>query len=248
MKELNLVTNPTEEEKEKYGALYKEDVIKRLWAGNRDSENISTSFAVGSRIIRNRIFFVSEFMTCRERLSQFVNSCVTAPKIIDRQYNYMTCSYETNIKNRLYVVNSQIRQRSNLILFSRFLYPSVKGIRDLINQKKQIIEIRANAALRVLNDLEEKAGWRKTELFCLRIENTELFKKNNYFGVCFSGPSNWFDSPYSVSIFALICRIIRHRLKNFEKIVDFETYVETYRKQFPDIGRIWDLAADAKFV
>lgn len=246
LKTVTLVTQPTKEEKEKFAAREKNASIRHLYA-SRDV--LQTSFLIGSRIAKSKIYAISEFMTCRERMTQFINSCVSAKtKMLEKQYNYATNVFEYNIPNPAYYAARQMRSRSNLMILGRFPYPSRKNIRLETEAKKEKTTRRAEAALRVLNYLEDLAEWRRTELFSLELDDPTLFKRKNFIGFCFSGPSAWFDSPYSASIFALIIRTIRHRIENFEQIVDVDTLISVYKDEDKDLGMAWETKNDATHI
>jgi hypothetical protein len=181
-------------------------------------------------------------------MTQFINGCVKAPKILEKYWNNDTCSYEFNVPNQQYTASKQMARRSNLMIVGRFPYPSRKLIREETEAKKAAATARAEAALRVLNDLEEMAGWRKTELFSIELDNPDLFKRKNFLGFCFSGPKDWFDSPYVASIFALICRTVKHKVERVEDIAGFDSYIKSYKEQNKVLQGHWGTRVDADFI
>jgi hypothetical protein len=183
-----------------------------------DENYRSTGFIIGSKIHRGTIYGLTKFENCRERLTSKIKNFVIAKPTRDGEpdLNYFRAK--------------EIRNQSNLVFLLKLPYPRYKEQKEKNEDVRARLINGAEAVLRVLNDIEDQAEIRRTELFNVTLD-VDILKRKNFQGFMFSGSRVWFDSPYLASIFALVCRAFKFiDYLDYSKIQDLESFIAQVNK------------------
>jgi hypothetical protein len=182
-----------------------------------DEDYRTTPFIVGSKIHRGVIYGLTRFENCRERLTSKIKNFVIAKSTKD--------DGNGPEPDPQYFRAKEIRDQSNLVFLLKLPYPRRAEQKERNEKIRTRLIDGAEAIIRVLNDIEDQAEIRRTELFNVTLD-IDILKRKNFQGFLFSGSKVWFDSPYLASIYALVCRafkFIDHL--NYDKIQDFKSFL-----------------------
>ena len=189
-----------------------------------DDTSHPTPFVVGSKIRRGTIYGLTRFENCRERLTSKIKNFVIAKPTKDNGNGVMP---DPN-----YFRAKEIKDQSNLVFLLKLPYPKRAEQKEMNEKRRERLIQSAEAIVKVLNDIEDQAELRRTELFNVTLD-IDILKRKNFQGFAFSGSKVWFDSPYLASIYALICRAFKFiEILDYEKIHNLKSFLVEVDKNY----------------
>jgi hypothetical protein len=182
----------------------------------------TTPFIIGSKIRRGTIHGLTHFENCRERLTSKIKNFVIAKSTKD--------DGDGLVPDPNYFRAKEIKDQSNLVFLLKLPYPRRAEAKERNEKLRARLINGAEAIVRVLNDIEDQAEIRRTELFNVTLD-VDILKRKNFQGFLFSGSKVWFDSPYLASIYALVCRAFKF-IDNldYDKIQDLKSFLAEVSK------------------
>jgi hypothetical protein len=140
--------------------------------------------------------------------------------------------------NPSYEKGKLLERSANVFVPAIYPYPRLKEIRTKNEEMAAAFWNGALVAKRVLNYLEELAGWEeRTSVYGVRITN--MFPKKNHGSLLFSGASQWFNTPYNFSLYLLICRLSMNHFIVNDEITDVKSLVKFLTDKLPEIETVY---------
>jgi len=192
----------------------------------------ATPFIIGSKIRQGTIYGLTHFENCRERLTSKIKNFVVAKSTKDNGNGL--------VPDPNYFRAKEMKDQSNLVFLFKLPYPKRKEQKEVNERVRARLINAAEAVIRVLNDIEDQAEIRRTELFNVTLD-VDILKRKNFQGFLFSGSKVWFDSPYLASIYALVCRAFKFiDYLDYNKVQNLKSFLAEVDKN-SKIANDWHL-------
>jgi hypothetical protein len=161
-------------------------------------------FCLTSPIINGEVGLLSAGERCRETFFSTYKGLLFAAREVSR---YQDGKGWATIVNPNFLRGQEITKGNlNVLIPIGLPYPKRKDIREANEAHSNVFLTAARKATKIVNSLEEIAGWEeKSQVFPAR--PTNMFPKGNCASLLFSGIPYWGNNTYNFSLFLLLCRL-----------------------------------------